>query len=128
MLSTVSTSSIAIAGKNNQQVNSVTSNRKTARKVVKVKKNVSKNPAKKSPLILVFGRDTCSRTTHMRQLLGGSKISYKYRDVDDPAINQQMWDMLRRYELKSNYVSLPVVYVKGNVFLNPSLEDVKSKI
>ncbi|MBD2691019.1 hypothetical protein [Anabaena catenula] len=128
LFSTVTTSSIAVAAKNHQQANLATRNRKTVTKVKIIKKNAVKKAVKKSPLILVFGRDTCSRTTYMRQQLGTNKIAFKYRNVDDPVVNNQMWNLLRRYELKSNYVSLPVVYVKGNVFLNPTLGDVKSKI
>ncbi len=76
----------------------------------------------------MFGRDACGRTVHMKEQLGNSKITYKYRNIDDPNIRKQMWDMLGRYELKSNHVSLPVVYVKGHVFLNPSLGDIKGQI
>ncbi|MBK1989772.1 glutaredoxin [Sphaerospermopsis aphanizomenoides BCCUSP55] len=132
-LSTVSASSIAVAAKNPQQANLAANNSKTAKKATTVvKKNVSKKvvkkPVKKNPLILVFGTDTCGRTTRMRQQLTTSKINYKYRNLDDPNIEKQMWDMLRRYEFKSNRVSLPVVYVKGHVFLNPGIQDVKSKM
>lgn len=122
------TPSIAKAGNTQKSVTSVTTKNKTIKKTIKVKKVAAKKVAKKSPLILVFGTDTCGRTTRMRQQLTNSKINYKYRNLDDPKIDKQMWNMLRRYELKSDYVSLPVVYVKGHVFLNPSLEDVKSKI
>ena len=96
--------------------------------VVKVKNNTVNKSAKKYPLILVFGRKTCVRTVNLEKQLVRNQIKYKFRNVDDPAINKQMWEMLRRYELKSNTVSLPVVYVKGYVFLNPRVEDVKSKM
>lgn len=132
LFSTVGTSSLAIAAKTPQKIQQTTNKSKTIKKVTPAKKNIAKKVVKKAvkkyPLILVFGTETCSRTTRMKQQLTSSKITYKYRNIDDPNTNKQMWDMLRRYELKSNYVSLPVVYVKGNVFLNPSIGDIKSKI
>jgi hypothetical protein len=132
LFSTVSTSSLAIAAKTPPKVQQTANKSKTIKNVTPAKKNLAKKVvkkvAKKYPLILVFGTDTCGRTTRMRQQLTSSKITYKYRNLDDPNTNKQMWDMLGRYELPSNHVSLPVVYVKGNVFLNPSLGDIKGKI
>jgi glutaredoxin-related protein len=128
LLATVSTSSLAIAAKNRQQVNSAKSNSKTVRKVAKAKKKVVQKPAKKYPLIIVFGRDACGRTVRMKEELARHNIRYKYSDVDNPAMNQQMWDLLSRYEFDPNDLGLPVVYVKGYVFLDPSIEDVKSQI
>lgn len=129
LVSTASTSSLVLAENNHEQVKLATSKSKTVIKVKKITgKKVVKKAVKKYPLILVFGTDRCGRTTYMRKQLTSNKIAYKYRNLDDPMVNKQMWDLLRRYELKSNSVSLPVVYVKGNVFLNPGLEDVKSKV
>lgn len=69
--------------------------------------------------ILVYGRSTCSLTAQLRQDLQDRKVSYQYKDVDDPAINQEFWQILKRSGIHSR-VGLPVVVSGGKVFVRPS--------
>uniref|UniRef100_B8HUL2 Glutaredoxin n=1 Tax=Cyanothece sp. (strain PCC 7425 / ATCC 29141) TaxID=395961 RepID=B8HUL2_CYAP4 len=70
--------------------------------------------------ILVYGRSTCSLTAQLRQDLQDRKVSYQYKDVDDPAINQEFWQILKRSGIHGR-VGLPVVVSGGKVFVRPSL-------
>jgi glutaredoxin len=81
--------------------------------------------------MFVYGRPGCGLCTSFKDACDAEGLEYTFYDIDqDDTKKAEMWDKLNAAGMGGGSVTLPVVdvYVDGasNMFLNPSIEEVKN--
>jgi len=78
-----------------------------------------------SKTVLVYGRQSCGWTQQMLAELNQFGIPYQYKDVDNDAISDEMWTVLRiSGQDTSSSVNLPVISVNKQIMIRPDVTDV----
>lgn len=77
---------------------------------------------------IVYGRDTCGATSSLRANLDNADIPFTYKNVDEPAVSQEMWDKVSQasWYNSGDTVGIPIVDVNGTVLQSPTLEEVQN--
>jgi glutaredoxin len=78
--------------------------------------------AKKS--VTVYGRETCGWTVKYMKDLQKAGIPYVFKNVDDPAVNNEMW---KRLGNNTSSTGLPVIDNNGQVSSRPDLKSLLAK-
>jgi glutaredoxin len=77
--------------------------------------------------VTVYGRDACSRTRHAIQQLAQQGVKYQYKNIDDRANTDEMYQRIRSANIiTGNNISLPVVYINTSktTVINPNINEV----
>lgn len=86
--------------------------------------------ANTSSEVIVYGRNACGITSALRRNLDAAGISYTYRNVDQKAAGNEMWNKLAKtsWYKSGTSIGLPVVDVKGSVIERPSVQEIQDRL
>jgi glutaredoxin len=77
--------------------------------------------------VIVYGRDGCSRTQHAIQQLAQQGVKYQYKNTDNQADANEMYQRIRNANITiGNSVNLPVIYVNTpkTTVINPNITEI----
>ncbi|MCW8865527.1 MAG: glutaredoxin [Colwellia sp.] len=74
--------------------------------------------------VAVYGRDSCGFTMRMVKKLQQSQVNYRYFNVDDKIIADQLHSRMEQAGIPTKRYKLPVVDVNGDLSVRPKFSQV----
>ena len=78
--------------------------------------------------VAVYGRDSCGYTKSMVKNLQQSQVSYRYFNVDDKVVADQLHSRMRQAGISTKRYNLPVVDVNGDLSVRPKFGQVQQQL
>jgi len=78
--------------------------------------------------VAVYGRDSCGFTKRMVNNLQQSQVNYRYFNVDDKTIADQLHGRMRQAGIPTKRYNLPVVDVNGDLSVRPKFNQVRQQL
>jgi len=78
--------------------------------------------------VAVYGRDSCSFTKRMVKNLQQSQVNYRYFNVDDKIIADQLHSRMKQAGIPTKRYNLPVVDVNGDLSVRPKFSHVRQQL
>ena len=69
------------------------------------------------PYVVVYGRDSCGLTKHMRQSLERAGIPFQYEVIDQREVAELVWARMKQSRIDTSSYMLPVVDVNAKLYL-----------
>jgi hypothetical protein len=88
----------------------------------------SAEPLSAEPYVVVYGRDRCGLTQHMRSELDREGVPYDYQQIDDPAVADPLHERMESAGISTRSYRLPVVDVSGHLFVSPDASAVVGEL
>lgn len=76
--------------------------------------------------LMIYGRDSCPRTSKMRKKLDRAGLDYVYQSIDQREVADNLHQMMRADGLSTRRYELPVVIWNDQIRVNPSVKWAKS--
>jgi len=78
--------------------------------------------------VAVYGRDSCGFTKRMVKNLQQSQVNYRYFNVDDKVVANQLHSRMEQAGISTKRYNLPVVDVNGDLSVRPQYSQVKKQL
>jgi len=78
--------------------------------------------------VAVYGRDSCGFTNRMVKSLQQSQVNYRYFNVDDKVVANQLHSRMEQAGISTKHYNLPVVDVNGDLSVRPQYNQVKKQL
>jgi glutaredoxin len=84
------------------------------------------NPIKGALTVIIYGADWCKPCHDAERYLTSKGIPYVHKDIDDPAVSEEMGEKLRSAGIKTH--NIPVLDVAGKILVGFSATDLDRAI
>jgi glutaredoxin len=78
--------------------------------------------------VAVYGRDSCGFTKRMVKNLQHSQVNYRYFNVDDKIVADQLHNRMEQAGIPTKRYNLPVVDVNGDLSVRPQYSQVQKQL
>ena len=90
--------------------------------------NTKVEPLFTEPYVAVYGRDSCGFTKRMVKNLQQSQVNYRYFNVDDNLVAEQLHQRMQQAGISTKRYNLPVVDVNGDLSVRPKFSQVQQQL